>query len=334
MPLSAEKRLLVDRVRDAIYICGWKMVFEDDDHPIRIRVFRGSDTHQLLIYIWRLTPGGPRGVRPTGELRIQLTGVEPPLILSQEFQTLLLGWHEPSETFAGFDVTRRPRIWGASPSVQIRETAIRDASREGFGVYRRATGGSGEIAVAFAPEAFIAYVEEQSRLHEFAANAEESEVLVEAARGEHVDLDRIAGHGRREAVRRVVDRVGQVNFRIRVLTVYDHACAACGVQLELVEAAHIVPVPVGGDNRTANGLALCSLHHVAYDRALLGIMPNYVIRTNPDSVRRLRIVDRVDGLREFEEGLKQEIATPERAQDHPDPAALAEGLRIRGWQQQ
>lgn len=332
MPLSPEKRLLLDRVRDAIYDCGWKMVFENEGHPIKIRVFRGSAVHRLLVYIWRLTPGGPRGVRPAGELRIQLTGVDPPLLLGQGFQTLLLGWHGPTQMFAGFDVQRRPQAWGHSPSVQIRETAIREAGRGGFGIYRRATGGQGEIAVAFAPEAFMDYVGQQSTLHEFAGNVEASEVLAEAARGVQVDLDHVAGHGRRQAVRRVIERVGHENFRNRILTVYDYCCAACDVQLELVEAAHIIPVPAGGSNQTSNGLALCSLHHEAYDRALIGIKPDYSVDTNDHALNRLRRLDRHGGWNRFEDNLRNEIILPNRAQDRPDPTALAEGLRLRGWQ--
>jgi len=179
VPLSAAKRLLVDRVRDAIYDCGWRIIFENADHPVRLRAFRGSVVRRLLVYIWRLTPGGPAGVRPEGELRIQLTAVSPPLLLGRGFKTLLLGWHQPTRMFAGFDVQRRPTAWGHSPSVQIREEAIRDALTGGFGIYRRATGG-GEIAVAFAPEAFMDYVEEQSRLHEFAGNAVAGELLLRA----------------------------------------------------------------------------------------------------------------------------------------------------------
>ena len=60
------------------------------------------------------------------------------------------------------------------------------------------------------------------------------------------------------AIRRVIERVGQENFRTRILTVYDFCCAVYGVQSELVEAAHIIPVPAGGTNRTSNGVALCS----------------------------------------------------------------------------
>jgi putative restriction endonuclease len=283
------------------------MIFENDNHPVRIRAFRGSGTRNLLVYIWRLTPGGPRGVRPAGELRIQLTGVEAPLLLGEGFQTLLLGWHQPTGMFAGFDVTRRPQVWGASPSVQIRETAIGDAQRGGFGIYRR--GGGPELAVAFAPEAFIDYVEQQSTLHELATNAAQSNMLIEAARGAEVNLDHIAGHGRREAIRKVIQRVGQENFRIRVLTVYNYSCAVCEVQLDLVEAAHIIPVPAGGNNRTSNGLAMCSLHHEAYDR------PDYSVTTNGDALRRLRRLDRHSGWGEFEDSLREKIVLPERAQD-------------------
>lgn len=332
MPLSPEKRLLVDRVRDAIYDCGWRMIFENEDHPVRLRIFRGSAIRRLLVYIWRLTPGGPTGVRPAGELRIQLTGVEPPLLLGRGFQTLLLGWHEPTRMFAGFDVQRRPRAWGHSPSVQIRQAAIRDAQHGGFGIYRRATGGQGEIAVAFAPEAFMDYVGQQPTLHEFARNAEASEILAEAARGSEVDLDHVAGQGRRQVVRRVIERVGQENFRTRVLTVYDYCCVVCDVQLELVEAAHIVPVPAGGTNSTSNGLALCSLHHEAYDRALIGIRPDYSVATNTAALRRLRRLDLHGGWGSFEDRLREEIILPRREQDYPDPAALETGLRVRGWQ--
>jgi putative restriction endonuclease len=176
------------------------------------------------------------------------------------------------------------------------------------------------------------YVEQQSTLHEFAGNVEASEILAEAARGSVVDLDHVTGHGRRRAVRRVVERVGQENFRTRVLTVYDYCCAVCDVQLELVEAAHIVPVPAGGTNATSNGLALCSLHHEAYDRALIGIRPDYSVATNAAALRRLRRLHLQGGWSGFEENLREEMILPNRAQDRPDPAVLETGLRMRGWQ--
>lgn len=331
MPLSPEKRFLLSRVQEAIYASGWSVIFENDEHPTLLRVFKDSESVRVLVYIWRLTPGGPPGVRPAGELRIQLTGVDPPLQLSPDFITLLLGWHRPTGTFAGFDVTRRPRRWGWSPSVQIRASAIADAGAGGFGIYRRATGGRGEIAVAFAPEAFMDYVLRQAELHEFADHAQETRILEAATRGEQVDLDRIAGGGRREAVRTVLERIGQGNFRTRILAVYRHQCVVCEIQLDLVQAAHLVPVNAGGDNATTNGIALCYLHHEAYDRALIGITTQYRIEVSPVRHRKLQWLGRLGGWEGFRRNLRREILLPQRPQDYPNPQRLQEGLRLRGW---
>jgi putative restriction endonuclease len=331
MPLSPEKRFLLARVQDAIYASGWSVLFENDEHPTELRAFRGQQTIRLLVYIWRLTPGGPPGVRPAGELRIQLTGIAPPLRLPRGFKTLLLGWHEATGVFAAFDVTRRPTTWGMSPSVQIRSSAIDDAAASGFGTYRRATAGRGEIAVAFSPEAFMDYVVRQGELHQFADYPNESAVLRQAARGAEVDLDRIAGSGRRQAIRTVMERIGQGNFRSRILAVYRHRCVVCEIQLDLVGAAHIVPVTAGGDNSTVNGLALCYLHHEAYDRGIVGITPEYSIVASEAAHKRLVRLARTNRWDDFRGNLRREIVLPERARDYPDRARLAHGLQLRGW---
>jgi len=307
------------------------VVFANHDHPVRLRAFKGDQVLELLVYIWRLTPGGPAGVRPAGELRIQLTGVPPPLLRGPDFKTLLLGWHQPTGIFAGFDVARRPQVWGASPSVQIRFSAISDAQASGFGSYRRATAGEGEIAIAFAPDSFMEYVLQQSNLHEFAENVREAEALETAMRGQPVDLDRVLGEGRREAIRKVLERVGQGNFRLRVLTAYEYHCAMCEIQLDLVQAAHIVPVAADGDNQTRNGLALCYLHHEAYDRALIGVTPDYRISISPTAVQRLERLRRTSKLRGFRENLRDRIFLPVRERDYPDEDRLRRGLQLRGW---
>ena len=59
---------------------------------------------------------------------------------------------------------------------------------------------------------------------------------------------------------------------------------------ELLEAAHIIPDrdPRGLPTVT-NGLALCALHHKAFDHHILGIRPDYRIELRQD------ILDEVDG---------------------------------------
>ena len=57
----------------------------------------------------------------------------------------------------------------------------------------------------------------------------------------------------------------------------DRACHA-----ELLDAAHIVPDADEGEPVIPNGLALCKLHHAAFDRYFLGVRPDYVLQVRPD----------------------------------------------------
>jgi putative restriction endonuclease len=194
------------------------------------------------------------------------------------------------------------------------------------------------MAIAFSPSCFMEYALSQKRFHEFAAYPEEVKVLDKALRGEggyeaerEVDLDRIGSHGRREVVRAVMERLGQENFRARVLAAYRRHCAMCGLQLDLVVAAHIVPVNVKGTNETSNGLTLCFLHHEAYDRAFVVADDEYRIRVNEAATERLRRLKRNSKEEEFRQFLRSELFLPERQQDRPSPAYLRRGMQLRGW---
>ena len=67
------------------------------------------------------------------------------------------------------------------------------------------------------------------------------------------------------------------NFREAVLTAYDRRCAVCDFDLRLrddllgLEAAHIQWHSHGGPDQVANGLALCTFHHGAFDRGAIGL---------------------------------------------------------------
>jgi len=87
----------------------------------------------------------------------------------------------------------------------------------------------------------------------------------------------------------------------------------------------------GGDNATPNGLALCYLHHEAYDRALIGIQPDYRIQVSEAAVRRLQRLARTNRLEHFRKNLRRELLLPQRNQDYPLAERLAQGLTLRGW---
>jgi hypothetical protein len=68
--------------------------------------------------------------------------------------------------------------------------------------------------------------------------------------------------------------VRDARFSRRVVSAYDGLCAMCGLDLELVQGAHIYPVSApGSHDEPWNGLALCANHHLAFDRHLVGVVP-------------------------------------------------------------
>jgi putative restriction endonuclease len=76
-----------------------------------------------------------------------------------------------------------------------------------------------------------------------------------------------------------------------VLQAYDTQCAICRLRhSDLLDAAHIVrDADEGGLPVVPNGLSLCKIHHAAYDRNILGVTPDLIIKVRQD------ILEEVDG---------------------------------------
>jgi len=102
----------------------------------------------------------------------------------------------------------------------------------------------------------------------------------------------LAAEGRRQYVTQLTQRrLHQESFRWRVLLAYRECCAVCRLRhTELLDAAHILPDghPMG-EPIVPNGLALCKLHHAAFDSHMLGVRPDLTIELRRD------ILDEADG---------------------------------------
>jgi putative restriction endonuclease len=79
-------------------------------------------------------------------------------------------------------------------------------------------------------------------------------------------------------------RLHQRSFREKVLEAYRSQCAFCCLRhIELLDAAHIIPDNIPESQPTVNnGLALCKLHHAAFDSFMLGVTPDYIIQVRED----------------------------------------------------
>jgi putative restriction endonuclease len=117
-------------------------------------------------------------------------------------------------------------------------------------------------------------------------------------------------------------RLHQRSFRERVIEAYQRTCAFCRLRhRELLDAAHIIPdSEAGGEPVITNGLALCKLHHAAFDSFMLGVTPDYVIQVRED------VLKEADGpmLRYGLQGLNdQRIILPQAQANWPSRDALA-----------
>lgn len=126
---------------------------------------------------------------------------------------------------------------------------------------------------------------------------------------------------RRYATRQAHFRLHQHRFRQTILRAYNTQCAVCRLrEAPLLQAAHIIQDPdPEGLATVANGIALCAIHHLAYDRNLLGISPDGLVHIAS------RLLEEIDGpmLRVGLQGFHGEtIGMPRRRQDRPDQDRL------------
>lgn len=328
MPRQPSKRQLFDHVTDAVEASGWRYIVHSAAHPFRLRVFQDDGRrNDLLIYVWNCTHGGG-AARPSDEFRIQLTGVVPDV--DADSQTLLLGWHGEYGVFAAFDIRRHTGQTSASPSIQVSRDALLNANTHTFAAHRR---GNGEIVIAFQPEYLMDYVENASKLHgEVGAVARARALLSEVDTATEEAIAEIRDKTRRDVIATIKKKFREHDFRNRVLTAYGQRCAVCGIQLRLIEAAHILPVVVDNStDETTNGIALCALHHRALDSNLLSFDERYEVEVSEAAVERLSDRMLAGGLGKFRQGLRRALILPADRRDFPNPEYIRVGRRARGW---
>jgi putative restriction endonuclease len=113
-----------------------------------------------------------------------------------------------------------------------------------------------------------------------------------------------------------------------VLTAYDWRCAVCGLDVRLgsvsivLEAAHIKWHQAGGPAQESNGLALCVLHHKAFDKVAFTLTPTGL----------LLVSDQAHGSVGFEGALLRHHGRLARPPQRPEWAPKAEHLDWHGRQ--
>lgn len=334
MPRLTKPQLL-QQVEDAFRSGGWNILYlsPQGDHPARYRVYKDDRSLTVRVYIWNVTHGG--GPRSADEYRIQITGLGADQFTPEiNGKTVILGWWPNDEVFAGFDYRRHSGPLGGSPSMQIGLNALQTAVANRFATHRK---NNGEVAIAFRPNFIGTYAENLEALHDTGAIPDEADLLSRiAADPDDVNDEEIStgvAEPRQWAVMETRRALRALDFSERVLNAYHNCCAMCGMQLCLLDGAHILPVAEpDSTDETSNGIALCALHHRAFDKGLITFDADHQIHVNEDRLETLR-AEGLDGrANAFRADLREIIDLPAERANRPRRIFVERANALRGWQ--
>lgn len=279
----------------------------DEVHPFLATV---PGFGSLRAYLWTVTRDrSAPGARPPGEFKIQLilpgqTRRTSGFIDLADRYTVLLGYSPDYGVFVAWEA----RLYGAfsySANVQVREPLLSEASRGGWAVDEpRMKRGELEVRVAFTPGNLFHYLNTAKNADHRGLHGKWREAyflscvpsvtppkLPASAKGleDYIESQR----SRIASVRLYRD----ATFSPRVKREYAYACAVCGLQLEIVEAAHIIPVhEKGSPDKIWNGMAMCPNHHKLFDSRSFLVRPDLQIQVDKETVEFLEQCKQSAGL--------------------------------------
>lgn len=111
-------------------------------------------------------------------------------------------------------------------------------------------------------------------------------------------------------------------FKKNIPKIYNYTCCISGLRIEtteniqMVDACHIHPFSLSNDDTIPNGLALSPTIHRAFDRGLLTINTNFVVRVSPS----IEESNSKFPLAQFE---GKQILLPEKEKWFPSQASLS-----------
>ena len=201
-----------------------------------------------------------------------------------------------------------------------------EAQKEGISCYKD---NNGEVVITFRPEYIGLYLDNYKSMHLSDKDAlqeliKRSENIEETENetGEEFELDDNTFIITHKKFKR------DPLFKKIINEIYDHRCALCGIQLELTEAAHIIPHShESGTDDPTNGICMCPLHHTAYDKGLIYIDEQYNIKINEAKIEYLQKIRKDGGIRKFEKLQDEKLCLPSSYSPSIDFLRLANQIR-------
>jgi len=285
----------------------------------------------FYIFIHNVHDSG-KGRTNTDECRIQVSKSKNFLAAQASgLPVLFLGYSTADNTFTAWDPLEQTKRINKKKVISLysRFSTLKRAAENGLAVY---IDDDKQVIVSFKPEYLGLYLENFQGIHK--SNEENLLNLIKTSDltapteeevGEKVNLGKVQFVVTHRQFRRDPD------FRVAVYEAYSERCAMCGIQLELVEAAHIVPhSEAGGKDELVNGLCLCSLHHKAYDKGLIYVDAEYKILINEPKIEYLTKVKKDGGFPKFSKLQFDKLELPRSRAAYPSKEYIKIGNKLRG----
>jgi putative restriction endonuclease len=291
--------ILYSKLKAAIPNAVWQ-TSPDELAPAEVII---PDLGRVLIYLWTLTPDRSRQGRPPGEHKIQMIGdgqqrgQREDMIFLSDSETVLAGFSPDYGVFAIWEARYHQR-YAYSRNVQVREHLLEEARKTGWAVDepRRVTTGR-EVRGAVSPGNLTRFIRLAREADLQGLTAERKEAfLISSGRNlpiKNKSPDYVESLRQRELVTRAVR---DTTFSPKVKLAFGYMCGVCNVQLDIVEAAHIIPISEEGSvDELWNAISLCPNHHTLFDARLLLIKPDLGITSDDAVIQFLQSEGRAEG---------------------------------------
>lgn len=306
--------------------------FETPVDAIHPAVFAVPGFGKVRAYLFTVTPDrSAPGARPAGEFKLQLIiegqarGDRGSLDIEDAY-TVLLGFSPDFGVFVGWEASLY-LDFAYSANVQVREPLLSEARDNGWAVASpRTIKGSTEVRVAFSAGNLVAFL----RASRLADRRDLKDLWREAhflSKSPHYEAEDVptkapdlAKYVERERQRLTTTRLSRDSrFGPKVKEQFNFSCAVCSVQLEIIEAAHIIPV---NDQRSSdeiwNGISLCPNHHTLFDARQFVVEQNLVITVDDETIAFLEESDRASGIELLTDFRGEKIRAPDFWKKSPE----------------
>ena len=310
---------------DSLNLYSNNVVFIDGNNPYRFSINKKN----FYILIKNIHESGEN--RPNqDECRIQISRTKNfnPAINSKE-NVIILGYFHDERVFAAWNPFLFSERFNEKKNVSLfsRFSIQTSASKNGIDNY---TDQDSQSVISFKPEYLGLYLENFESMHLLKKNDLQDLITKsdETNIGNSFDQHTYAGNTITVTHQRYTRDPA---FKKGVYEAYDFKCAICGIQLELIEAAHIVPHShKKGTDEISNGICLCALHHTAYDKSLIFFDDKFNVKVNDEKMEYLKKIGQDSGIYDFQKLSFEKIKLPNNPIFRPKIENINLANQIRG----